>query len=156
MIVDLGCGNNTVKKHSIGVVGVDKESTSDADIVTDLEKTPWSFLEDASVDVFYANHFFEHVRCLEDVLREIMKKAKHKAELKTRFPYYNHSNAYGDPGHKRILHPMRFERHPYFYDINKQLHYPSPRIGRLVKYLNVVSRFQPDEWQLNMKIGIEP
>lgn len=78
--IEIGGGD---RPRGEGFVNVDMLAC--ADMVHDLNDTPWPF-EDASVDQLYSSHCIEHVRCPITFLREVARVCKVGATVEIRCP----------------------------------------------------------------------
>jgi predicted SAM-dependent methyltransferase len=84
-----------------GFLGVDIDPQTKADIIWNLEKTPWPF-EDNSVDEIFSSHCVEHLESLDNFLSEIHRISKKNAKFVLVFPHYSrgdfstqHKHMYG-------------------------------------------------------------
>lgn len=87
--IELGCGAN--KRE--GFYGIDIAPGPEVDFVMDIEREKLPFPND-SVERVYSSHTFEHLEAPGSpiqTLREIMRVAKHGAEVEIWTPY-GHSN----------------------------------------------------------------
>ncbi len=88
VVIDLGCGG----KKTEGAIGVDIIRSEGVDIVADMERgIP---LKTNSVDRIYAIHFLEHVKGIENLLREIHRVMKNNGELHAVVPYFRLAGSY--------------------------------------------------------------
>lgn len=97
-VLDVGCGS---KKHP-GAVGIDLSADTDADVVHDLDSTPWP-VEDDSFDQVLAQDVIEHLEDLYAVFAELHRIGRPGARVHLRTPHYSSALAYSDPTHKRFL-----------------------------------------------------
>ena len=75
-ILDIGCGKHKIK----GSIGVDIDLESHADIIHNLNKTPYPF-SDGSVDKIFCFEVIEHLENYEVLLKEFQRILKKKGEL---------------------------------------------------------------------------
>jgi predicted SAM-dependent methyltransferase len=114
MQVDLGCGKSKVK----GVIGIDADPNSDADIICKLGAEPIP-LEDSSVDKVTATQFFEHLDNPIPVLNECCRILKNNGVLFIEVPHYSNYIAHG-LGHKQYYSHkeiVRILKHDLNYEI---------------------------------------
>lgn len=102
---DIACGNNKQQ----GFVGVDitREGTQ-ADIVYDLEKFPWKFAKDNTVDEIFCSHYVEHTPDLIKFMDECYRILKTGGKMTVFAPYYSSIRAWQDPTHKRAISEASF------------------------------------------------
>ena len=88
--VDLGCGKNKID----GAIGIDSDSSSNPDILADLEqgKIP---LDDNYADKISFKHLFEHLKDPLSLLREVYRIAKDGAEIFVEVPHYSSHISHG-------------------------------------------------------------
>lgn len=110
----LGCGNSRRKKLSFGefewseLTTIDHDPNCDADIVHDLEETPWP-LRDDSFDEIHAYEVLEHLgrqgdfRAFFAHFGEIYRVLKPGGILVATCPSWKSIWAWGDPSHVRII-----------------------------------------------------
>lgn len=98
MKLDLACG---IKKQP-GFIGVDQYPAEGVDIIWDLNKYPYPFV-DGSVDEIYCAHFIEHVDDLIKFMDELYRIMRVGATGVIIAPYWSHINAWRDPTHKRAI-----------------------------------------------------
>ena len=89
----LGCG----KDIKDGWINVDQLDGPGVDRVLDLEHTPWPWAE-GSVDRIQANHVFEHIEDIENVLRECERVLTPRGILTVRVPVG--LDSWADPDHE--------------------------------------------------------
>jgi SAM-dependent methyltransferase len=93
-ILDVGCGS---KKHP-GAVGIDLSPDTDADVVHDLNATPWPF-EDSSFDEILLQDVLEHLSDPYSVAAELHRIGRPGARIQLRTPHFSSALAYSDPTH---------------------------------------------------------
>jgi SAM-dependent methyltransferase len=111
----LGSGNNKaiqidikMQKPVAEIVTVDIDPNCGADIVTDLNYTPWPF-PDNSFDQIHAYEVMEHLgqqgdlNSFFDHFYEIWRILKPNGFFVASVPMWNSQWAFGDPGHRRII-----------------------------------------------------
>lgn len=97
MQIDLGCGKNKIP----GLVGVDSDPLSHADIVVDFEKDPIP-LGDSTVDKVFSKQVFEHLEDPPRVLKELYRIVKDGGEIFVEVPHYSSHISHG-LGHKQYF-----------------------------------------------------
>jgi hypothetical protein len=102
MKINLGSGQRKIE----GYVNVDKYDIFGADVVHDLDKTPWPFA-DTIADEVLATHVLEHLGQQPEVFLNIMKELyrimKPQALLKIKVPHPRSDAFLGDPTHVRPI-----------------------------------------------------
>ncbi len=98
MIVHLGCGRSKYP----GALGVDITPDSSADIVHDLNKTPWPLAND-SFSKAYCIDIIEHVDNVISFLEEVHRICRDRATVVIQAPFASSHFTYGDPTHKRAF-----------------------------------------------------
>lgn len=93
-ILDVGCGKNKFPT----AMGIDNSNHSDADIIHDLNQTPWP-LEENYFDQIRCMAILEHVRDFFPVMKEIHRVGKNGAAVIISVPHYTDTAAYTDPTH---------------------------------------------------------
>jgi predicted SAM-dependent methyltransferase len=113
--LDLACGDN----KQVGFTGVDIKKTPQVDIVADLEKFPWTFAKDNSIDEIFCSHYVEHtpdlIKFMDECYR-ILKPGNYVEgqpqvdgpKMTVFAPYYSSVRAWQDPTHKRAISEMTF------------------------------------------------
>ena len=113
LMLNLGCGRNRRE----GWVNVDSDPDSGADVVLDLERTPWPFPTSSASHVELA-HVLEHLGAdygvFGRVLQEIYRVAAPDALVFISVPHHTHPTFAADPTHVRpitaLLFPMLSRR----------------------------------------------
>ena len=112
----IGCGNSRRKKMSFdspewrGLVTIDHDPNCGADIVHDLEQTPWP-IEDNTFDEAHAYCVLEHLgkqgdyKSFFDHFGEIYRILKPGGILYAVCPSRLSKWAFGDPSHTRLIQP---------------------------------------------------
>jgi SAM-dependent methyltransferase len=97
-VLDVGCGS---KKHP-GAVGIDASPDTDADVVHDLDVSPWP-VEDDGFDQILLQDVIEHLGDLYGVFGELHRVARPGARVHVRTPHFSSALAYSDPTHVHFL-----------------------------------------------------
>jgi hypothetical protein len=94
--LDLGCGENPQE----GFLGVDKVKYPKVDIVHDLEKFPWPFLDNCARAVVMS-HFWEHIKpwLTLDFMKELHRVCQNGAQVMIASPYGTEFRFVQDPTH---------------------------------------------------------
>jgi SAM-dependent methyltransferase len=95
--LDVGCGRD---KHT-GAIGLDIVDTSEADIVHDVDETPWP-LDDDTFKTIYCQDIVEHVEDVVSFMEEVHRVAAEGADIYIRAPHRSSQN-WVDPTHKRLF-----------------------------------------------------
>lgn len=95
--VDLGCSKNKTE----GLIGIDLDPNSAADIIADLEKNAIPLREN-SVDRVVSKHFFEHLEDPIRLLKDIYRVVKDGGEIFIEVPHYSSYISHGI-GHKHYF-----------------------------------------------------
>jgi len=102
-ILDVGCGR---LKYS-GAIGVDRNPSTDADVLCDLDRPPYPF-RDSSFDEVRALHVVEHVEDVIKFLEEMHRILKPGGRLYLLTPHYTDVGSFRDPTHRRHLNSYSF------------------------------------------------
>ena len=97
-ILEFGCGR---EKHP-GAFGVDWSKDSHADLIHNLEDTPYPLPSDHYTHV-YATAIIEHLRDVDAFVREIHRVCAPGATVAIRTPHFSSWYAYSDPTHIHIF-----------------------------------------------------
>lgn len=95
--LELGCGSQKEE----GFLGVDKFNTKEADVIHDLDETPWP-LPQNNFSKINALDVIEHVEKPVQFIEEIHRVAEQGAEVIIRAPHQSSQN-WNDLTHKRLL-----------------------------------------------------
>jgi SAM-dependent methyltransferase len=93
-VLDVGCGRNKYP----GATGIDISPDTDADLLVDLDETPYP-LESDSFDQILCQDVLEHVARPLEMLDELYRIGRPGARIHLRTPHYSSVFAYGDPTH---------------------------------------------------------
>ncbi|CAN5337225.1 hypothetical protein BH18ACI2_BH18ACI2_00950 [soil metagenome] len=97
-ILDICCG----KHKTPGSIGLDNNPRTDADVIHDLDVTPYPF-PDNEFDLIIGNQVIEHLDDVLAVVAELYRIAKPGAIIRLDTPHYSDIASYTDPTHKRHL-----------------------------------------------------
>jgi SAM-dependent methyltransferase len=103
-ILDVGCG----MKKRMGAIGIDVNPRSDADIVHDLNVTPYPFASNY-FDEIWCDNVVEHLDNIVKVVSELHRIAKPSAKLTVIVPFYPHRQANTDPTHMHFFGVHSFD-----------------------------------------------
>jgi SAM-dependent methyltransferase len=128
--VNLGCGNRPLKDF----INTDYYNTSHADKSFDLEVgLPFG---DGSIDLFYSDNVFEHLRGLLETVDRCYAALKTGGYLVVRTPYFKSKHAFVDPTHVRFFTIQSFDyfvRDKYF---NQQYNFGEKAFSEINVYLD--------------------
>ncbi|MGI8996247.1 MAG: methyltransferase domain-containing protein, partial [Pyrinomonadaceae bacterium] len=85
-----------------GSIGLDNNPRTDADVIHDLDVTPYPF-PDNEFDLIIGNQVIEHLDDVLAVVAELYRIAKPGAIIRLDTPHYSDIASYTDPTHKRHL-----------------------------------------------------
>jgi SAM-dependent methyltransferase len=157
-VLNLGCGRarNEFPEASLAsdIVGVDVNPDSSADIMHDLNQTPYP-LESDAFDLIILQDVLEHLEDIPKVMREVHRVARHGALIRIRTPHYSSYYAYNDPTHKRLVGALVLEGFdvatpnavyggPWFRLTKRVILFP--RVWRLLGVAALANRF-PLRWE---------
>jgi SAM-dependent methyltransferase len=122
MRLNIGCG----LKPLAGAINLDISPDVGADVVHDLNTTPWPFASD-TFDEVHAYDVLEHVKDVVDVLEEIHRVCRPGAVLHATVPHFSSANAFTDITH---LHHFGWRSFDPFESGNGLAHYSRARFKR--------------------------
>jgi SAM-dependent methyltransferase len=93
--LDVGCGIN--KRE--GAIGIDRNPTSRADVLCDLDRFPYPFL-DSSFDALQAVHVIEHLSDVIRAMEEFHRLVRKDGEVWIVTPHYTDFSSFCDPTHR--------------------------------------------------------
>jgi SAM-dependent methyltransferase len=96
--LDVGCGNNKIT----GAVGIDLVAGTQADIVHDLNVTPWP-LESDRFEIVRLWSVLEHLRDVVSIVGEVYRVSRNGATVIIGVPHFTSVNAYSDPTHAHFF-----------------------------------------------------
>ncbi|HLP16840.1 MAG TPA: class I SAM-dependent methyltransferase [Bacteroidota bacterium] len=105
-ILDVGCG---LRKKE-GAIGIDINPRSDADVVHDLNVTPYPFVSNY-FDEILCDNVLEHLDNIVKVMSELHRLAKPSGKVTIVVPFFPHRQANTDPTH---LHFFGIHSFDYF------------------------------------------
>ena len=103
-ILHLGCGVAKPPGH----FGIDINPRSHADLILDLDMTPWP-LPDGHFEEVYCPAIIEHLRNFFRVFEEIHRVSKNGARVYISVPHYTDTAAFSDPTHVLHLNSFSFD-----------------------------------------------
>lgn len=96
--LNLGCG----LKHLPDAVNLDVTSTTNPDVVHDLNVRPWPFADD-SFDTIRAYDVIEHLNDVIAAMEEIHRIAAPGGVVTITVPHFSSANAFTDPTHRHFF-----------------------------------------------------
>jgi hypothetical protein len=99
MVFDIGCGNN---KCEPGSIGLDRSLNSKADVVCDLNRSPWP-LRDNVASKLYLSHILEHLEDVMGAMAEVHRIGQPGARVLVVTPHFSSHDSYTDPTHRYHL-----------------------------------------------------
>jgi len=135
-ILDIGCG----RRKAANAIGLDELTDSDADIVLNLEKFPWS-LKSNSFELVYCRHILEHLDDVVKTMEEIHRVSEPAGKVIIEVPHFSHPDAFRDPTHKHYFSYFTLE---YFTGNPLYPQYSSVRfkiLKREIKATSGINRF---------------
>jgi hypothetical protein len=106
--LNLGCG----RKHLPGAVNLDITSTTDPDIVHDLNMRPWPFPDNHFREI-HAYDVIEHLDDVIGTMEEVHRICRSNAMVRIAVPHFSCCNAFTDPTHRHLFTSASFD---YFTD----------------------------------------
>lgn len=111
-VLDLGCGT----RKRPGSVGIDCNPASKADIIHDLNVTPYPF-KSSEFDEIYVDNVLEHLDNVLAVMEELHRISGPGALVKIVVPYFRSRWACIDPTHKHFFTAGSFD----YFDENSEI-----------------------------------
>ena len=102
-ILELGCGPEKVR----GAIAVDINPHSAADVLADLNKTPWPFKADV-FDRVICSHVLEHLDDLVNIMEEIYRISRPGATVQITVPFFSSVYAHSDVTHRHLFSTRSF------------------------------------------------
>lgn len=157
-VLNFGCGLVKTEFPEISeatdVVGIDISPNSNADVLHDLNKSPYP-LESDSFDLIIMQDILEHLDDVPQVMREIYRVARDGALVRIRTPHYSSYYAYNDPTHRQFFGAFVLDGFdvsksnalygdPLFHFVKREILFP--RIWRVTGVAALANRF-PLRWE---------
>jgi SAM-dependent methyltransferase len=102
--LELGCGSH----KRPGVIAVDINPASAADVIYDLDEFPYPFAENIFDEVI-CEHVLEHLDNLIRVMQELHRISRRGAIIRVYVPYFSSIYFYRDPTHKVFFSAHTFD-----------------------------------------------
>jgi SAM-dependent methyltransferase len=102
-LLDVGCG---VRKQP-GAIGVDRNRSSRADVLCDLDRFPYPF-RDAAFDRITAIHVIEHLADVVGAMEEFHRLLRTGGTVRIETPHYTDFSSFCDPTHRSHLNSFSF------------------------------------------------
>jgi len=142
--LDVGCGLQKLP----GAVGIDRNPSSRADVICDLDRFPYPF-RDACFDFVRAVHVIEHVADVLRTMEEFHRLLRPGGRLLIVTPHYSDFSSYCDPTHRWHLSSYSFR---YFGEDHAGFgYYSQARFREISVRLRLLAlwRWLGLEWLLN-------
>ena len=97
-VLDLGCGTSKTP----GALGVDRDPSSDADLIADLDVYPYD-LPAGRFRRIVCRHVIEHVADIPAFMDELYRLAAPGARIEILTPHFSNRCSYTDPTHRHHL-----------------------------------------------------
>jgi SAM-dependent methyltransferase len=94
-ILDVGCG---IHKQP-GAIGIDRNAASRADVLADLDRFPYPFV-DGAFDRLTAIHVIEHVNDVIRTMEEFHRLVRAGGTVRIETPHYTDFSSFCDPTHR--------------------------------------------------------
>jgi len=111
-VLNLGCGKKKTEFPEAGqareIVGIDANPLSNADIIHDLDVSPYP-CESNSFDLVILQDVVEHLQSLPRVLTEVHRLLRPGGTVRIRTPHYSSFYAHNDPTHLRCFGALVFQ-----------------------------------------------
>lgn len=149
-ILNVGCGQSRKE----GQFGIDVNPRSNADLIHDLNDTPWP-VEDNRFDEVLCYAILEHLENFYGVMEEIWRVAKKDALVHINVPHYTDTAAYTDPTHVNYLTSYSFDSLEGDKDFS---YYTEARfkIVELKVHMLSLYRLLLIQWLINLSIKYRP
>lgn len=102
-ILDVGCGLNKYP----GSIGIDRNPSSRADVICDLDRFPYPFADD-SFEQVRAIHVIEHVADVVRSMEEFHRLLGPGGRVRIETPHYTDFSSFCDPTHRWHLNSYSF------------------------------------------------
>jgi SAM-dependent methyltransferase len=102
-ILDVGCG---IRKYP-GAIGIDRNASSRADVLCDLDHYPYPFRDDA-FDRLLAIHVIEHLADVVRTMEEFHRLVRPGGTVRIETPHYTDFSSFCDPTHRSHLNSFSF------------------------------------------------
>ncbi|HEU0142356.1 MAG TPA: class I SAM-dependent methyltransferase [Bryobacteraceae bacterium] len=102
-VLDVGCG----LKKLPGAIGIDRNPSTAADVVCDLDSFPYPF-RDAAFDAIRAVHVIEHVSDVVRTMEEFHRLLHPGGRVEIVTPHYTDFSSFCDPTHRWHLNSFSF------------------------------------------------
>jgi SAM-dependent methyltransferase len=102
-ILDVGCGINKYP----GAIGIDRNRSSKADVICDLDRFPYPFA-DGAFDRLLAIHVIEHVADVIKTMEEFHRLVRRGGRVRIETPHYTDFSSFCDPTHRSHLNSFSF------------------------------------------------
>jgi SAM-dependent methyltransferase len=104
-VLEMGCGP---KRLWPGSVAIDVNPRSRADIIHDLNETPWPF-SDNSFDIVIAEHVVEHLDNVIKTVEEVHRILKPGGVWYVEVPHFSSHHHHTDPTHRHAFGARSFD-----------------------------------------------
>ena len=136
MRLNLGCG----RKPLAGAVNLDVSDRVDADVVHDLNCTPWPFAADTFEEV-HAYDVIEHLHDVVRTLEEIHRICRSGAIVHVTVPHFSSANTFTDVTHRHWFAHRSFD--PFVADHTLAFYSSArfrPRTTRIIFHPSLVNK----------------
>ena len=123
--MELGCGNSKTE----GAIGADINPASKADLVCQLNRSPWPFRDDVCREL-RCYHVIEHLDDTFAVMAEIHRICRPNARVKIRCPHFSCLYSYRNPTH---VHHFALDSFDYWLVDSPHVNYPVAERFRLIR-----------------------
>jgi SAM-dependent methyltransferase len=142
--LDVGCGINKVA----GAIGIDRNASSRADVLCDLDHFPYPFC-DSSFDRVHVVHVIEHLADIVRSMEEFHRLARSGGEVLVVTPHYSDFSSFCDPTH--LWHLNSFSLRYFGEDHGVFGYYSAVRFAEIYVRVTLLSfwRWLGFEWLVN-------